>query len=343
MGVRGTGVRIAVMAPRSIAEAVCTDCWTWQPVSVRLCPRCGAALVSAEAPARGALDPGSSATIPGPRRVASHGRPSSHRRLRVELIATVAAALVLAVALPQFGFSGNPGCGLPFTSCTRVLFIGDSYTYVNDLPDTFADLAWAAGRRVDAVDLSTGGGTLAGHLTDPATASTINAQSWNTVVLQDQSEVPALASGRRSEMYPAVIQLAQMIRNDGAQPLLFLTWGHASGWPEAGLDSYTTMQAAVDQGYLGIADDVVVPIAPVGDAWQTVVGDQANPQLWQGDGVHPTVEGTYLAACVFYASIFDQSPVGLSYHDGLSNAEAAMLQRVAAATAITDHARWGLP
>jgi hypothetical protein len=326
-----------------MAEAVCTGCWTWQPASVRLCPRCGVALVAAEAAGPGTLDPESTATVTGPRKLPAQGGRWSDRRLRVVLIAAVAAALVLAVALPQFGLSGNPGCGLPFTACTRVLFIGDSYTYVNDLPDTFADLAWAAGRRVDAVDLSIGGGTLAGHVADPATASTISSQPWNTVVLQDQSEVPALPSGRRSEMYPAVIQLAQMIRNDGAQPLLFLTWGHASGWPQAGLDSYATMQAAVDEGYLGIADDVVIPIAPVGDAWQTVVGDQANPQLWQGDGVHPTTEGTYLAACVFYASIFDQSPVGLGYHDGLSDAEAAMLQRVAAATAITDHARWGLP
>lgn len=253
------------------------------------------------------------------------------------------AALVLVVGLPQLGLWGNPGCGLPFATCTRVLFIGDSYTYVNDLPTTFADLAWSGGRRVDAVTLATGGESLAGHVADAATASTIDAQPWDTVVLQDQSEDPALASIRQSEMDPAVTQLAALIRNHGSEPLLFLTWGHETGWSEAGLDSYASMQAAVDQGYLGIADQLTIPIAPVGDAWQTLVATQANPQLWQGDGVHPTTEGTYLAACVFYASIFDQTPVGLSYDDGLSPAEAAMLQRVAAATALTDHAKWGLP
>jgi hypothetical protein len=52
--------------------------------------------------------------------------------------------------------------------------------------------------------------------------------------------------------------------------------------------------------------------------------------LWQSDGVHPTVRGTYLAACVFFDSIFGRSPVGLTYHDGLSDAEAALLQRAAA-------------
>jgi hypothetical protein len=46
---------------------------------------------------------------------------------------------------------------------------------------------------------------------------------------------------------------------------------------------------------------------------------------------------------VFYARIFGRSPVGLKYDDGLAAAEAAMLQRVAAATVLDDHSEWGLP
>jgi hypothetical protein len=264
-------------------------------------------------------------------------------RRRAVLMAAILGALLIGFGLPQVGLWGNPGCGLPFTTCTRVLFIGDSYTYVNDLPTTFADLAWAAGRRVDAVTLASGGETLGGHVADSATESTISSENWNTVVLQDQSEDPAVANYRAGEMYPAVTELAQLIRNAGAEPLLFQTWGHETGWPAAGLYSYSSMQAAVDEGYLGIAAELAIPIAPVGDAWQTVVAQQANPMLWQDDGVHPTTAGTYLAACVFYASIFRQSPVGLGYHDGLSDPEAAMLQRVAAATTLGAHAREVLP
>lgn len=83
-------------------------------------------------------------------------------------------------------------------------------------------------------------------------------------------------------------------------------------------------------------------VAPVGAAWQTAVAQKAFPALWQDDGSHPTVQGTYLAACVFYATIFRQSPMGLSYHDGLSDAEAIKLQEVAATTVFTDAAQWGL-
>jgi hypothetical protein len=273
----------------------------------------------------------------------SSGGSAPGRRLRAVLAATVIGLVVAVVGLPQLGVFGNPGCGLPFVTCTRVLFLGDSYTYVNDLPTTFGDLAWSAGYRVDTETLASGGETLAGHVADPATDSAITSQAWNTVVLQDQSESPASSTSRQSEMYPAVTQLVATIRNAGAEPMLFLTWGHESGWPEDGLTTYSSMQAAVDQGYLDIADHLNVPIAPVGAAWQSVNAAQANSQLWQGDGVHPTTAGTYLAACVFFAAIFHRSPVGLTDDDGLSPTEAAMLQRAAASAAIRDGISWGLP
>jgi hypothetical protein len=200
------------------------------------------------------------------------------RPLRAALVASAIVFLVAAVGLPQLGLFGNPGCALPIATCTRVLFIGDSYTYVNDLPATFADLAWSAGYRVDTETLATGGETLAGHVADPATAQAITSQAWNTVVLQDQSESPANPTSQQSEMYPAVTQLVSMIHDADAEPMLFLTWGHESGWPEDGLTTYPSMQAAVDQGYLGIANHLNVPIAPVGAAWQSVNAAQANAQ-----------------------------------------------------------------
>ena len=268
--------------------------------------------------------------------------PARPARSRAIPLVAIAGLLIAGFGVFQLGLFGNPGCAFPGVTCTRVLFIGDSYTYVNDLPTTFADLAWAGGHRVETGTLATGGATLADHVADPATAPMITSRAWNTVVLQDQSEDPAFASYRQSEMYPALGQLTSMIRAAGAQPLLFLTWGHESGWPEAGLPTYASMQTAVDQGYLGAAAQQAVSIAPVGDAWQRVVAQQANPELWQGDGVHPTTAGTYLAACVFYAALFDESPVGLTYRDGLTASRAATLQRAAAAAVFSDPTKWGL-
>ena len=322
----------------AVADRVCTRCWTWFPRTLGSCPRCGAPLTAANAaPPLGAL------TTP-PRVEPSPSPPVPPERgvhwLRWGLVTAIVAIAVFP--MPQLGLWGNPGCSLPGVTCTRVLFIGNSYTSVNDLPDTYADLAWAGGHRVQTEALDEGGWTLAQHLAASETAPTIDSERWDDVVLQEQSQLPSLAVDRTGMMYPAATKLVAMIRQRGAQPIFYLTFAHQDGWSEEGLPDYPSMQAAIDAGYMRIADQLSVPVAPVGAAWETVVGEASHPDMWQSDGTHPTVSGTYLAACVFYATIFRQSPVGLGYDDGLPSGEAHTLQTVAAATVLDDPAYWGL-
>jgi hypothetical protein len=90
------------------------------------------------------------------------------------------------------------------------------------------------------------------------------------------------------------------------------------------------MQAAIDEGYTALSTLGNADVVPVGEAWDRALGRNPAPDLWQSDGSHPTVEGTYLAACVFYLVIFQRSPVGLGYHDGLPDQIAARDQQLAA-------------
>jgi hypothetical protein len=133
-------------------------------------------------------------------------------------------------------------------------------------------------------------------------------------------------------MYPAARRLVGMIRRANALPMFFETWAHRQGWPAAGLVGYRAMQSAVDQGYLTIAQQLGVPIAPVGYAWSTAL-ERNIAALWRSDGTHPTLRGTYLAACVFYERMFGESPRGLAYTAGLSVRVAATLQSIATADA----------
>ncbi|MGA3184943.1 MAG: DUF4886 domain-containing protein [Candidatus Dormibacteria bacterium] len=325
-----------------MVDRVCTRCWAWFPGTLGSCPQCGAPLTAANAaPPPPALGPPSRVDPSSPPPAATPERGVNW--LRWALVTAILAAVVLAVfPMPQLGLWGNPGCSLPGATCTRVLFIGNSYTSVNDLPGTFADLAWAGGHRVQTEALDEGGWTLAEHLSASETAPTIGSERWDEVVLQEQSQIPSLAADRISMMYPAATRLVAMVRQHGAAPLFYLTFAHQAGWPEEGLPDYSSMQAAIDAGYIGIADQLGVPVAPVGAAWQTVVDAASHPAMWQSDGSHPTVSGTYLAACVFYATIFRQSPLGLGYADGLPNAEARTLQTAAAKTVLGDSALWGL-
>lgn len=254
--------------------------------------------------------------------------------------------LILVVFVPtQFGCSANPGCGNPGDSlaCTRVLFLGNSYTAVNDLPTVFANLAISGGHRVETGIAAEGGSSLADHAGSSATATDLTSSKWNIVVLQEQSQIPSIDRSRQDQMYPAARRLVRMIRDAGGQPMFFLTWARRDGWPENGIASYAAMQSAIDDAYLAIAGEQQAAVAPVGYAWSTLLGQEVNSGLWQDDGSHPTAKGSYLAACVFYATVFRQSPHGLEYHADLSGDEAVKLQGIAADTVLSDSARWGLP
>jgi hypothetical protein len=221
--------------------------------------------------------------------------------------------------------------------------VGNSYTSVNDLPSMFARLARSGGHRVEIGNDTHDGWTLADQAAAPATTAALSAKHWNIVVLQEQSEIPSVEQLRHQQMEPAARQLAAMVRQTGGQPLFFMTWAHRDGWPQNGLADYASMQSAIEDGYLATAKALGAPAAPVGVAWQRVVASESNPALWQDDGSHPTAKGTYLAACVFYASIFRESPKGLSYRADLTATEASLLQQVAASTVLDDPPIWGMP
>jgi hypothetical protein len=245
----------------------------------------------------------------------------------------------------SFGCSSALGCafGQGAGSCTHILFIGNSYTYVNDLPGMFTQLAAAGGHAVETGMEAQGGWTLSQHTGSSETLDKLNNSQWNYVVVQEQSQIPASMQARNQEMYPAARVLVRKIRDIGATPILFVTWAHRDGWPEAGMQNYESMQFQIDNGYLGIAQELNVPESPVGFAWLEARRENPQLNLWQEDGSHPNEQGTYLAACVFYAVIFRQSPEGSSFTANLPKETAQSLQKIAADTVLTNPQQWYLP
>jgi len=242
----------------------------------------------------------------------------------------------------------NPSSGRGRRNCAdlartvpcRVLFIGNSYTFVNQLPLMFKRLASSGHHRVRTGILASPGESLAQHVASPGTFQTIGSFAWNIVVLQERGEYPAVANYRESEMYPAARDLVRKVRATGARPLFFLTWAKQRGWPRYGLD-YETMQADVDHAYEALGHQLHTAVAPVGPAWWTTLQRLHRVRLYLADGNHPSVEGTYLAACVFYTSIYGQSTEGLPYRAGLPRWRARTLQTIATAVVLGEPARWG--
>ena len=127
--------------------------------------------------------------------------------------------------------------------------------------------------------------------------------------------------------------------------MLFMTWGFREGSPLYGCEDFVAMQARLDATYLEIAGEIDAPVAPVGIAWKRAI--EQDPQLvedlWiSSDPVHPAPAGTYLAACVFYAVLFRESPASLEFRGELSEQNARFLQNVAAATVLESPDRWNL-
>ena len=241
------------------------------------------------------------------------------------------------------GGAAAPTCGSGpgAAACTRVLFLGNSYTFVNDLPSIFAQLAHSAGRSVEVGMIADGGETLSQHAASTEDSAKIAAAPWSYVVLQEQSDTPAYSSAN-SYMYGPVQTLARLAAKAGAMPMLFMTWAHKDGEPSAGLGTYEAAQGRIEATYLELAGQLRLPVAPVGDAWLHVHADHPEMSLWQDDGSHPTALGTYLAACVFYAAIFRASPDGLAFHGGVSDADARILQSEAGGRVLDMPAQWGL-
>ncbi|MCH2228907.1 MAG: PKD domain-containing protein [Crocinitomicaceae bacterium] len=219
-----------------------------------------------------------------------------------------------------------------------VLFIGNSYTYGNNLPSMFSTLSSSLGDQVDFDSHTAGGATFNGHANNPAVYTKINSEAWDYVVLQAQSQEPSFPDAQvNANTLPFAIQLADSVytNNICSEVMMFMTWGRENGDPQwAPISTFDGMNARLRAAYMRMADSVGGSVSPVGVAWKYVRDNHPTIGLYTGDGSHPNFAGTYLAACTFYASVFRKSPVGSPYIGSLSAQVAADLQNAAAVTVL---------
>ena len=174
----------------------------------------------------------------------------------------------------------------------RILFLGNSFTFFNDLPDMVAGLLGAeVGRNLR------GGAYLFQHL-DPAdelcpiTHKLLTEEKWDYVVLQDQSRGPIT---HPEEFRRAVDTLCPMIRAAGGKPILYETWAYEDGTDKLASTGLTfeSMQQALTEGYRAAAQANDALLAPVGQAFAAA---RAVTQLYNEDHYHPSEAGSRLAA-----------------------------------------------
>lgn len=232
----------------------------------------------------------------------------------------------------------------------KVLFIGNSYTYVNNLPQLLSNIALSKSDSIFYDSSTPGGSTFSSHCLNSVTWQKIRSQKWDVVVLQAQSQEPSYSPANvMSQVYPFAKQLTDSIRANNActEVMFFMTWGRKN----ADMDycstytpvcTYNGMQARLRESYMMFKDSFMTSIAPVGVAWKTFRNSYPLVDLYSPDESHPSLQGSYLAACVFYSSIFKKTTVASAYNPSLPVNELLNLQTIAASTVLDSMEIWNL-
>jgi hypothetical protein len=216
-------------------------------------------------------------------------------------------------------------------SGVSVLFVGNSLTYMNDLPATFKRLAAGSSLHVDVevTSITPGGAFLYDHWKHGEALALLREKHPKFLVLQGQSTEPLSAAQSFSQSAALFKVEADRV---GAKTVLFATWARPAGDPyyrdPTSGGSPAAMQARLDSAYATLAKETGATLAPIGIAWERA--QRIAPEIRLLDGTqHPSPAGTYLAAAVLFRTMFNAAPMGSSYYGSLPKETALQLQRMA--------------
>jgi Secretion system C-terminal sorting domain len=229
-------------------------------------------------------------------------------------------------------------------SLKRALFVGNSYTYFNNLPQLTAQVA-ANMQDTLVFDSNTPGGyKFSDHNADPTSLAKIAQSGWDYVVLQEQSQLPAFPITQvQTQCFPYAQALNDHVKNanPAAQTVFYMTWGRKNG--DAGncanfapMCTYNGMDSLLRLRYKTMAADNEALVSPVGAVWRHIRQNFATIELYQSDESHPSLAGSYAGACTFYTVFFRKNPESITYDAGLSPTDAANI-RTSVKTIVFDH------
>ena len=186
----------------------------------------------------------------------------------------------------------------------KVLFVGNSYTYFWNLSSLVELMARDRGLAMETRHSTSGGVSLGIHWRgerELETRERIGSGEYDAVILQDHSM-------RAIEHPDSLMHFGELFIDEilqaGARPYLYLTW--ARRWNPL-------MQDQISRTYRQLGKEKNAEVVPVGIAWELARSLRPDLELYDPDGSHPSISGTYLTACVFFAALTGQSPVGLPH------------------------------
>tara|TARA_R110002072_G_scaffold20688_4_gene74857 strand:- start:10318 stop:11430 length:1113 start_codon:yes stop_codon:yes gene_type:complete len=219
------------------------------------------------------------------------------------------------------------------TDPVKILFIGNSYTHMNDMPATVEKIAKSKGRNTQVKMSAVSSSTFQLHSERKELFNDIELEKWDYVILQGFSrELGQDIATIDSLSLPYIRKIIEAVyaNNSCTQVMLYMTWGYENGYVhDERLDTYPKMSAKVEEGYAYISNKFSIPIVPVGQIYRQFRLDIPEIQLYESDSQHPTKTASYIIAATFFASIFNESPLN-AYKGNIGLDEGVKIQNLIA-------------
>lgn len=244
------------------------------------------------------------------------------------------------------------GCGLNLGTgpepvgedACEILFIGNSLTYFNDQPEIVRRMAGAAGKPNFVGQATAPGVALDYHAQNADTRRKIQSRSWAYVILQQANWEVAFP-----QYHPQITGPLESLRetilanNPDTQILYSMDYSAKNGLTWFGqYRDFAEAQAMLREGTVVLSEAMGFSVAPVGWAFNSVVRDRPDIELFSPDRLHPSYLGSYLGAAVYFSTIFRESVAGNSFHGLASDAAASYLQGIGSRTVLDSLDSWGL-
>jgi hypothetical protein len=222
------------------------------------------------------------------------------RRLHTALLTLPLVGLVISLA----------GCRLyeperytrltfsPGTPQTRVLMIGDSLTYYNDLPGLLQQLSARETAPISIESKTFPLRSLRQHLSVDNSLEAVRNGHFDYVVLQDFSDDPI---NQFDASLNSFLKFSDETRRAGGKTIIFWNWMHTDA---------QSQYPAMENAYQKIAQETHAQLAPIGKAWHQCLADHPEIKLYLDDR-HPSDAGSYLTACVLYDVLYQKKSAAL--------------------------------
>ena len=266
-----------------------------------------------------------------------------------DVIPGIILCLFFCICFPADSYSGNENN----ESTCNILFIGNSITGFNHMPNMVDTLSTTAGKTIYVDAVLRYGESIVKICQYESTIQKLQEKPWDYVVIQGDIHNTAFPETHHIIMpwvpYESIPKMLREMKetimqiNARTKILFFMPWAYEDGmtWIPGQTDTYATMQVKIKDNSVMFGHDCQIMIAPVGWAWYQVYIDRGSvANLFMSDFVHATLKGSYLAACVFYSTIFWESSEGISYYAGLSQTDAGYFQSVASSVVLDNLNLW---